>query len=66
MKIKEIRELTNEELKKSVKDSRQELLHLRIQKQTGQLEDTSQIKMVRRDIARKETEQTAREKSKNE
>ena len=60
MKMNEIKELTQEELTKSYDDSKQKLLHLKIQKQTGQLEDTSQIRKVKKDIARQLTELSLR------
>ena len=62
MKPQEVREMTDEELARSIEDNRQELFHLRMQNQTAQLEDSSRIRSVRRDIARLLTEQTARNK----
>ncbi len=62
MKMNDIREMTEEELVKSLEDNRQELLHLNIQKQTGQLENSAMISGVRKDIARKLTEISARKK----
>lgn len=62
MKPEDIRELTNEELAKAVQDNRKELFHLRMQLQTGQLENSGRIRQVRRDIARLKTEDAARKK----
>ena len=55
MKSKEIRELVPVELEKKIRDTREELLHLRLRKQTGQVERTNELQSLRRDIARMET-----------
>ncbi|MBN2451983.1 MAG: 50S ribosomal protein L29 [Lentisphaeria bacterium] len=60
MKAAQIRELTDEELERSMAENRREAFNLRMQQQTGQLENTGRIRQVRRDIARLETERTAR------
>lgn len=60
MKAKEIREKTAEELEKLLADSRKEIFNLRRQAVTGQLQNSSQIRILRKDIARIETEKTAR------
>ena len=62
MKAAEIRNLTDDELVKLVRDSKDELLKLRIQGKTGQLENGARINTLRKDIARVKTEQTARAK----
>ena len=62
MKIKEINELSTDELLTKRRDLRQERLHLRLQQQSGQLEQPSRLRLLRRDIARIETELTQREK----
>lgn len=62
MRASEIRELTDEEVVHTLEELRQEALNLRLQAQTGQLENTARIRHVRRDIARFVTEQTARGK----
>ena len=59
-KIKDIRELTNEELAASLRDLKQEALNLRLQQATGQLENTSRRRAVRREIARVQTVLTER------
>jgi large subunit ribosomal protein L29 len=62
MKSSEIRGLGPEEIKSKLADAREELMKLRFQQVTGQLTDTSRLRIVRRDIARMETilgEQTA-------
>jgi large subunit ribosomal protein L29 len=55
MKTKEIRELAKTELEKTIRDTREELLNLRLRKQTGQVERTNELQSLRRDIARMET-----------
>lgn len=52
MKTAEIRDLGIEELEQRVADTRRELFNLRFQNATGQLENTGQLKEVRRNIAR--------------
>jgi large subunit ribosomal protein L29 len=55
MKIKEIRELSKDELVTRKRDLRQEFFHLRLQQQSGQLEKPSQLRAIRREVARVET-----------
>ena len=55
MKIKEITEMTTDELLTKKRDLRQESLHLRLQQQSGQLEQPSRLRLLRRDVARIET-----------
>jgi len=55
MKIKEIPELTVDELLTRKRDLRQESLHLRLQQQSGQLEQPSRLRLLRREVARVET-----------
>ena len=62
MKMKEITELSTDELLTKRRDLRQERLHLRLQQQSGQLEQPSRLRFLRRDIARIETELVQREK----
>jgi len=52
LKAKDIVELAETELEQRLKDSREELFNLRFQHATGQLENTSRLRQVRRDIAR--------------
>lgn len=60
MTAAEIRELTAEELALRAEECRRETLNLRLQAQTGQLENTARVREVRRDAARLETERIAR------
>ncbi len=55
MKSKEIRELSIPELEKKIRDTRDELLTLKLRKQTGQVENTAELTSLRKDIARMET-----------
>ncbi len=52
MKVAEVRELDVDELERRVAQTRRELFNLRFQHATGQLENTGQLKEVRRNIAR--------------
>ena len=60
MKMKELSELAMDELLTKRRDLRQESLHLRLQQQSGQLEQPSRLRLLRRDLARIETELTHR------
>jgi len=62
MKMKELSELAMDELLTKRRDLRQESLHLRLQQQSGQLEQPSRLRLLRRDVARIETELSHRGK----
>ncbi len=55
MKTEEIRTMQVEQIRTKLSDTREELLKLRFQQVTGQLTDTSRVRILRRDIARMET-----------
>lgn len=55
MKIKEIRELSKAEIEKKIRETREELMQLRLHKNTGQLEQSHKLRQLRREIARLET-----------
>ncbi len=55
MKVKEIREMNVEQLRAKLADTRHELMNLRFQQVTGQLTVSSRLRLLRRDIARRET-----------
>jgi large subunit ribosomal protein L29 len=55
MKIMEIREIPELELRKRIKDEEENLVHLKFQKATSQLESPIRIRTVRRDIAKMKT-----------
>lgn len=60
MKIKDIRELSDQELSEKLIEFKEELFNLRFQLATGQLENHMRIKDVRRGIARVKTVMTER------
>lgn len=55
MKQKELKELSEKELNARRFELGEELFHLRIQKAGGQVEKPSQLKEIRKEIARIET-----------
>jgi len=60
LKVRDVFELADHELEQRLKQSREELFNLRFQHATGQLENTSRLQQVRRDIARILTVQSSR------
>ncbi len=55
MKVKEIRELSTEEINKKLVETKEELFNLRFQQATGSLEKPSRIRDLRHTIARMKT-----------
>ena len=55
MNARELRVRSSEELEKELRELYREAFNLRMQKGVGQLTQYSQIKMLRRDIARVKT-----------
>ncbi len=55
MKAKDLREMTAEELRDLVLEQKEKLYKLRFQLELSQLDNTSQIREVKRDIARIKT-----------
>ncbi len=55
MKLSEMKDLTQDQLEDELIKLKREQFNLRFQKATGQLENTSRIRKVRRDIARVKT-----------
>ena len=55
MKVKELRDLTYEELVKKESDLQAELFNLRFRLATGQLDNPMSIKAVKKDMARVKT-----------
>jgi len=47
-----MRDLTNDELARKLADTRKELFNLRFQSVTGALENTTRLKLAKREIAR--------------
>jgi large subunit ribosomal protein L29 len=62
LNFKELQEMSTDELLTKQRDLRQETLHLRLQQQSGQLEQPSRLRLLRRDVARIQTELTQRSK----
>ena len=52
MRARDLRDLTDEELQHRLADTRQELFNLRFQAATGALENTTRLKLAKREIAR--------------
>ncbi|MGD0538836.1 MAG: 50S ribosomal protein L29 [Verrucomicrobiota bacterium] len=59
MKNSELKEKTPVELAALGRDLRQELFNLRLQQASSQLEKPARLRVLRRDIARVETQQSA-------
>ena len=69
VKPSELRNLKAGEIETKLTDSREELMKLRFQQVSGQLTDSSRIRILRREIARMQTilrEQAAAEVAKGE
>ncbi len=57
MKVKEIREMSADELNQKLASLKEELFSLRFQHATGQLENTTRIRDIKKTIARIKTVQ---------
>ena len=55
VKANELRNLKSGEIETKLTDAREELMKLRFQQVTGQLTDTSRLRILRREIARMQT-----------
>jgi large subunit ribosomal protein L29 len=55
MKIADAKAMTADQIKDEVLKLKKEQLNLRFQRATGQIENTAQIRNIRRDIARLKT-----------
>lgn len=66
MKAKELRELSDEELRQRERELREELFNLRFQHSLGQLGNTARISQVKREIARIKTILREREIARSE
>ncbi len=55
MKVKDIRKMSDQELRNKEKELKSELFNLRFQLATGQLDNPMRIKAVKKDIARVKT-----------
>jgi large subunit ribosomal protein L29 len=61
IKAKDIRELSADDLQLQLRELKQEALNLRLQKATGQLENSARIRLVRRQTAQVMTAVTAKQ-----
>ena len=52
MRARDLRDLTDDDLDQRLADTRQELFNLRFQAATGALENTTRLKLAKREIAR--------------
>ena len=52
MKVKEVRNLNDEQLVEKLRDFREELFNLRFRNSTGELENTGRLPQARRSLAR--------------
>ena len=55
VKASELRNLKSGEIETKLTDAREELMKLRFQQVSGQLTDTSRLRILRREIARMQT-----------
>jgi large subunit ribosomal protein L29 len=55
MKVEEIRALSTEEIRARLDEARENYFNLRFQLATGQVTDTSRLRLARREIARMAT-----------
>ncbi len=55
MKVKELREKTNEELISMITTSKKELFDLRMKHSTGSLEKPAKLNILKKDVARMKT-----------
>jgi large subunit ribosomal protein L29 len=61
MKASKLREMSIEELTNEREELSKQLFQLRLQKATGQLDNTGKIQQIRKDLARVETVITEKE-----
>ncbi len=55
MKVKEIRELTTEQIEAKIVEKKDEIFNLRLKQATGNLEKPSKIHELRKDVAKMKT-----------
>jgi len=60
MKVKELKEMTVEELDQQLAEIKKEQFNLKLQQVSGQLENPARIKELRRSVARIQTIQNAK------
>ncbi|MBA3842273.1 MAG: 50S ribosomal protein L29 [Actinobacteria bacterium] len=64
MRARDLRDLSDDELTNRLADTRQELFNLRFQAATGAVENTTRLKLAKREIARILTTQHERNSTK--
>jgi large subunit ribosomal protein L29 len=64
LRARDLRDLSDDELRNRLADTRQELFNLRFQAATGAVENTTRLKLARREIARILTTQLERNSTK--
>ena len=52
MKNKEITKLSNDEIIKKITTLKKDLFNFRLRKTNGQIEDTSKVSLIKKDVAR--------------
>ena len=52
MKYKEINKLNNDEIKRKINSLKKDLFNFRFRKVNGQLENTSQVSQLKKDVAK--------------
>ena len=63
VKTKDLRSMTNDQLEEKLVANKKEQFNLRIQQSTGQLQNTSNMKKVRREVAKINTLLAERKKN---
>ena len=66
LEINELRKLSSDDLKKKIRETKEELFAKRMQQANGTLEKPVQLKHLRRDVARMKTVLKERENGGNE
>lgn len=66
VKTKDLRAMTNDQLEEKLVANKKEQFNLRIQQSTGQLQNTSNMKKVRREVAKINTLLAERKKNSQE
>jgi large subunit ribosomal protein L29 len=52
MKAKEIRQMSDNEIRSAIEDAKSELFNLRFQREAGTLEDYTRLRAVRKNVAK--------------
>ena len=65
MKARDLRDMSDDQLDDALRDRRQELFNLRFQSVTGALENTTRLKLTKREIARILTVRNQRAEARN-